>query len=145
MVYTGIGDISLARKLAGSPTDGSGGTPTEVSTTDMEQAMEYGQDQLFLFTKKSNWDSNDTVFHQVCRIVEHFAASYLYSWRRDPDNKSQELYNRAKTMCTAIMEDQSMASDEPPQGISQTSVAYNYSTNRLNDGMARYKSPRVDI
>lgn len=139
MPYTGIGDIALARKLAGHPKD------TEISPTDFEKYMEYGQDMLFLFTKKKNWNSGDTAFDQCSRIVEHFAASLARSLWRDPDNKSQELFNRAKTMVNAIMENQSFASDDRPAGVSQTSVAYKYRTPALNEETEYYKSPRTDF
>lgn len=134
-----IGDIALARKLAGHPKD------AEISPTDFAKYMEYGHSLLVLFTKKKNWVSTDEGFEAGQRIEEHFAASQARALWRDPDNKSQELFNRAKTMVNAIMENQGFASDDRPAGISQTSVAYKYKTKALNEDAAYYVSPRTDF
>ena len=139
MVDNFLGDIELARSLAGHP------KTTEVSDPKMKEGLEYGHDMLVLFTKKKNWNSNDEVINQVKRIEEHFCASWIRSWWRDPDNKSQELFNRAKTMINAIMENQGFASDDRPAGVSQTSSSYKYRTPALNEDATYYKSPRTDF
>lgn len=136
---TYLGDVGLARKLAGHPKD------NEISPTDFDKYMEYGHDMVVLFTKKKNWTGTDEVIDNIRRIEEHFAASLARSLWRDPDNKSQELFNRAKTMINAIMENQGIASDDRPAGSSQTSTAYKYKTPGLNEDVTYYKSPRTDF
>ena len=134
-----IGDAGLARKLAGHP------KITEISALDFDKYMEYGHSMLVLFTKKKNWQPTDEGYEAGQRIEEHFTASQVRALWRDPDNKSQELFNRAKTMINAIMENQGFASNDRPKGISQTSVAYKYKTRALNEDVDYYKSPRTDF
>lgn len=133
-----IGDPVLARKLGGHPKD------AEFSPTLMDEAMEYGHDMLALHTNKKDWDAQDNAFNQAKRIEELFAASYVKSIWRDPDNKSQELFNRAKSLCGAINDNQSMASDPNAPGESQTSTARTYRTRNLNPDAEPYFSPRTD-
>lgn len=138
-------DSAFARKLMGHPSDGTNGTPSEITPTQMDECLDFGYEQIQLFTKKRDWDASDPIIHQLRMAEAYFASSVGRSIWRDPDNKSQEHYNRAKTLCTAIMENQEMASDVPPEGASVTSVAYTYKTNALNETAQRYRSPRVDV
>jgi hypothetical protein len=138
-------ELKFVRKLMGSPSDGTNGTPEEISPSELIDCLESAFEQIVLFTKKSNWSGSDTIINQVKMAEAYFCSSIGRSIWRDPDNKAQEHYNRAKGMCTAIMENQEMSSSDPPQGFSQTSVAYVHKTNTLNNTMKRYTSPRVDI
>jgi|ERR1044071_751664 hypothetical protein len=133
-----LGDAGLARALSGHPDD------TDVTPTELEAGLNYGYQQLILFTGKNDWTGNESVKDQASRAVEHFTASWVKSWWRDPDNKSQELYNRGKGMCTAIMENMKMVSPGQPTDASYTSLGYNYRTPALNPDAAPYKSPRTD-
>lgn len=142
MVY--LGDPTLARALAGHPTDGTGGTNPEVTIAQMDEALEYGHDMLVLYTGKDTWTGSEPIINQLKRIEEHFAASYIRSWWRDPDKKSQELFNRARNMITAIQEDKSMSSSLPSDKVGYVSVTYQYRTNALNPEKPKYMSPRVD-
>lgn len=145
MAFLTIDSGAMARKLMGHPADGTGGTPAEFTVAQMNEALEFGHDQLVLYTKKSNWDANDPIINQLRIIEAYFASSLGRSVWRDPDNKAQEHFNRAKGLCTAIIENQSVTSDEPPDAASQTSTVYNYRTRALNPDANWYKSPRVDI
>ncbi|WP_411753300.1 hypothetical protein [Serratia sp. (in: enterobacteria)] len=134
-----IGDPALARKLGGHP------KTTEFSDLQMDEAMEYGHDMLSLHTNKKNWVSTDAAWNQAKIIEALFAASMVKSMWRDPDNKSQELFNRAKSLCGAINDNQSMASVPSAPGESQTSVARGYRTPALNPDALPYSSPRTDF
>lgn len=134
-----IGDEDLARALSGHPEE------TDVTPDELIAGLKYGHQQIFLFTGKNDWTGNEKVIDQVARAEEHFCASWVKSWWRDPDNKSQELFNRAKGMCVAIMENMKMVGDNPPTDNSYTSVAYTYKTAALNEDAPRYKSMRTDI
>lgn len=134
-----IGNADLARALSGHP------DPTDVTPSEIEAGLNYGYQQLMLFTGKADWTTGNATAEQAARAVEHFCASWVKSWWRDPDNKSQELYNRAKSMCVAIMENMKMVGNNPPTDNSYTSVAYNYKTTALNPDAPRYKSMRTDI
>ena len=134
-----IGNADLARALSGHP------DTTDVTPTELEAGLHYGFQQLMLFTGKKDWNNTEDTKDQAARAVEHFCASWVKSWWRDPDNKSQELYNRAKAMCSAIMENMKMVGADPPTDNSYTSVAYTYKTNALNEDIPRFKSQRTDI
>jgi hypothetical protein len=133
-----LGDVDLARALSGHP------DPDDVTPTEMEAGMNYGFQQLMLFTGKTDWTGGESVAEQASRIVEHFCASWVKSWWKDPDNKSQELFNRAKSMCVAIMENMKIVSPNQPTDASFTSTAYTYRTKNLNPDALPYKSPRTD-
>lgn len=145
MVNTYLGEPAMARALAGSPTDGTGGTEPQVTGPEMDKALEYGHDMLVLYTGKSDWSTGDPIIDQLKRIEEHFAASYIRSWWTDRGNKSQELDSRAKSMIRAILEDKNMSSTLPPDKVGYVSVAYEYKTAALNDKKQRYLSPRTDV
>jgi|GEM_PF-3684455 len=130
-----LGDVTLARALSGHPSD------LEVTPSQMIEGMKYGHQQLMLFSNR-DWDTNTPLLNQLQRIEEHFCASWVKSWWRDPDNKSQELYNRAKGMIVALMENLPMSGTSGP---SYTSTAYRYRTAALNQNAMRYRSPRTDI
>lgn len=134
-----IGDPALARKLGGHPKD------AEFSPAQLDEAMEYGHDMLALHTNKKDWTSTDNAWNQAKIIEALFAASMVKSMWRDPDNKSQELFNRAKALCGAINDNQSMASVTAAPGESLTSIARNYRTPALNPNATHYKSPRTDF
>jgi hypothetical protein len=140
-----LGDAARARALAGHPTDGTGGTNPEVTPQEMTDALEYGQDMLNLYTGKDTWSTSDPVIDQIRRIIEHFAASYIKSWWRDPDNKSQELFNRARSMITAIQEDKHLATSLPSDRVGYVSTVREYGIAALNPNKQRYTSPRVDV
>lgn len=142
-IYTYIGREGPARKLAGSPSDGTNGTPEEVTVTELKDALQYGHGQLLLWSSLNPVILEETYpfYLQAQEIEEHFAASYLRSIWRDPDNKAQEYYNRAKQMVTAMLENQPTSQT---QAASYTSVTYQYRTNALNPNRPRYTSPRVD-
>jgi hypothetical protein len=145
MAYTYIGREPQARKLGGSPSDGTNGTPEEVTPTELKDALQYGHGQLLLWSTLPDTTVQDTLypFHAQCQeIEEHFAASYIRSIWRDPDNKAQEYYNRAKQMVTAMLENQPTSQTT---SASYTSVAYQYKTNALNANRPRYVSPRTDF
>jgi len=133
-----VGDVGLARALSGSP------DTTDVTADELAHGMNYGFQQLILFTGKKDWNGTEDTKDQAARVVEHFCASWVKSWWRDPDNKSQELFNRAKSMCVAIMDNMKMVGANPPTDNSYTSVAYTYRTAALNEDAPRYKSPRTD-
>lgn len=133
-----LGDASLARALSGV----SGNT--DITDDEITNGLLYGYQQLILFTGKNDWTGNETVKDQASRAVEHFCASWIKSWWRDPDNKSQELFNRAKSMCVAMMENMKMVNPNQPTDASYTSLAYNYRHRNLNPASPPYKSPRTD-
>jgi hypothetical protein len=149
MAYLGL--PARARDLAGHPTDGTGGSNAEVTTAQMDDALNYGHSMLVLYTGKSDWGTGDQAIDQVRRIEEHFAASYIKSWWRDPDNKSQELFNRARSMITAIQEDKHMSSSLPSDRVGYVSVVKEYQTANAQTALLnqtnklRYTSPRVDV
>jgi hypothetical protein len=145
MVNVYLGDPNRARALAGHPTDGTGGTNAEVTSQEMDDALNYGHNQLVLFTGKSDWSGSEPIIDQIKRIEEHFAASYIRSWWIDRENKAQELYNRAKDMIRAILDDKSMASANPPDKVGFLSTKYEYKTPALNPKKPRYLSPRTDF
>ena len=136
MVDTFLGDAALARALAGHP------DTTEVSVDELKAALEFGHDQLILYTGKTDWSPSDPQIDQLKRIEEHFAASYIKSWWRDPDKMSNVLYNRAVTMCTKVIENQTVSGADLNSYTSQT---YQYRTAALNPNAMRYSSPRVDV
>ena len=134
-----LGDPDLARALSGHP------DPVDVTPTQIEAGLNYGFDMLKLFTGKVDWTGTENIKEQASRIVEHFCASWVKSWWRDPDNKSQELFNRGKSMCVAMMENMKVVSPNQPTDASYTSVAYTYRTRALNEDAAPYKSLRTDF
>lgn len=144
MVYTYLGRPAKARKLMGSPTDGTNGTPAEFTATDMEDALQYGHGQLILWSSLRADQAVIThpFIDQLMEIEEHFASSYYWSTKRDPENKSQSQYNRAKQMVEAMLQNQPTSQTN---SASYTSLAYNYRTAASNPGKPRYLSPRVDI
>ena len=133
-----IGDVNLARALSGVTEN------SDISDSEIVEGLKYGHQQIYLFTGKKDWNGTEDVINQVARAEEHFCASWIKSWWRDPDNKSQELFNRAKSMCAAIMENMKMVGSNPPTDNSYTSSAYNYRTKNLNPDAPAYKSPRTD-
>ena len=134
-----LGDAGLARALSGHP------DTTDVTADELTAGLNYGYQQLILFTGKNDWTGNESVKDQASRAVEHFCASWVKSWWKDPDNKSQELYNRGKGMCSSIMDNMKMVTPNQPTDNSYTSTAYTYKTNVLNDDIPKYRSPRTDI
>lgn len=144
MVYTYLGRPAKARKLMGSPTDGQNGTPAELTPTDMEDALQYGHGQLLLWSSLSATQAVDThpFIDQLREIEEHFASSYYWSTKRDPENKSSSQYTRAKQMIEAMLQNQPASLTN---SSSYTSLAYNYRTAASNPNAPRYTSPRVDI
>jgi hypothetical protein len=144
MVYTYLGRPAKARKLMGSPTDGSNGTPPELTPTDMEDALQYGHGQLLLWSTLRADQAVDThpFIDQLREIEEHFASSYYWSTKRDPENKSTAQYNRAKQMIEAMLQNQPISETN---SASYTSTTYQYRTAALNPSAPRYVSPRVDV
>lgn len=144
MVYTYLGRPAKARKLMGSPTDGTNGTPAELTPTDMEDALQYGHGQLLLWSSLTTSQAVDThpFIDQLREIEEHFASSYYWSTKRDPENKSSSQYTRAKQMIEAMLQNQPASLTN---SASYTSLAYNYRTAASNPGALRYTSPRVDV
>ena len=133
-----IGDPDLARTLSGSP------DTTDVTAGQMIEGLKYGHQQLVMFSnlKDDAFSIGAPFYQQKQRIEEHFCASWVKSWWRDPDNKSQELFNRAKTMITSLLEN---LPTSQASGPSYTSTKYQYRTPALNPNAIRYKSPRVDL
>ena len=143
VVYTYLGRPAKARKLMGSPTDGTNGTPAELTPTDMEDALQYGHGQLLLWSSLTPEQAVAThpFIDQLREIEEHFASSYYWSTKRDPEGKSTSQYSRAKSMIEAMLQNQPASQTN---SASYTSLAYTYRTNALNSDRARYTSPRVD-
>jgi hypothetical protein len=143
MVYTYLGRPAKARKLMGSPTDGTNGTPVELSPTDMEDALQYGHGQLILWSSLTPAQAVPThpFIDQLMEIEEHFASSYYWSTKRDPEGKSTSQYSRAKSMIEAMLQNQPTSQTN---SASYTSQAYTYRTTALNASRPKYVSPRVD-
>jgi len=137
MVNTYLGDSELCRTLAGSPELG-----IDITQGQLDAALEYGHDQLILYTGKTDWNITHPQIDQLKRIEEHFGASWIKSWWRDPDKLSQTIYNRAVAMCNQLMSVQSISNTSL---ASFTSTAYGYRTPALNPAADRYTSPRVDV
>jgi hypothetical protein len=144
MVYTYLGRPDKARKLMGSPTDGTNNTPEELSPDDMQDALQYGHGQLILWSSLTAEQAVSThpFIDQLREIEEHFASSYYWSTKRDPEGKSTSQYNRAKSMIEAMLQNQPTSQTN---SASYTSTSYGYKTNALNANVPRYTSPRVDL
>ncbi|HJX79134.1 hypothetical protein [Glutamicibacter sp.] len=133
-----FGTVSLARALSGVSDN------SDVDDTEIQAGLDYGYQMLVLFTGKNDWTGSESVADQCDRAVEYFCGSWIKSWWQDPDNKSQEFFNRAKSMCVAIMENMKMVTPNQPTDASFTSTAYTYRTKNLNPDALPYKSPRTD-
>jgi hypothetical protein len=136
-----IGTVSNARLQGGSP------DPSDVDDTVVQQALKFGHEQLILWSGKSLWTGNERTINQAGAAEEFFAGSWLRTAFRDPENKSQELFNRGKAMCVAMQENQKAVEDNPSNKSSYTSTTctMGQSTNAKNEDVKRYTSPRVDI
>ena len=135
-----IGTVEGARLLGGNP------DATDVSDALVIKALKFGHEQLIIWSGKSTWTGNERTINQAAIIEETFAGSWLRTAFRDPDNKSQELFNRGKSLCVALQENQKAVEDTPGVKMSHTSTTcpIGASTNVNDSTIPRYKSPRTD-
>lgn len=135
-----LGSVANARLQGGSP------DTSDVTNDEIIEALKFGFQQLILWSGKENWTGNEKTINQANTICEFFAGSWLRTAFRDPENKSQELFNRAKALCVALQENQKAVGDEPGVKISHvsTTCTMGNSTNTRNPDIPRYKSPRTD-
>lgn len=134
------GDPEVARGLGGGPTDDELGGAGVLTA-----AMTYGKSQVFLFTNKDDWDTNDKAAGTIAKAREYFASSYIRDNWIDKEHKAKEHYDRAEKLCKKVMSNPNNASVlNPPVGetVSQT---YEYKSPHKNPNRPYYKSPRTDV
>lgn len=133
------GDPEVARSLGGGPND------AELPAGGINSAMDYGKSQIFLFTNKDDWDTNDKAAGTIAKAREYFASSWIRDNWRDKENKAKEHYDRAEKLCKTVMKNPNNASILNPPSGETVSHSYGYLHNSKNPDRPYYKSPRTDI
>ena len=94
-----LGDVNRTRRLAGNP------STTNVSDSDITQALTYGTSRVNTFTAKTDWETDVThvAYGQVTWAAELYASSYIRDRFMDQSNISTENYRRAEDILRDLM------------------------------------------
>lgn len=117
------GSETRSRSLAGNP------STTNFSSSDLTQAVAYGDSMVETFTGVTSWDSSSIEYEAIQTASEYFASSYIRGRFEDKDKKAKEHYEFAMGICTGIRAGSRIFVASP-----------NYRTYPLNENATPYRS-----
>jgi len=92
------GDFVRARRL-------SGNRPTsDLSDTDCQQAIAYGDARVESETAHSNYTTDDPIYPLIAEASEYFASSWIIDHYESESTKGDDHYAKAMDICFSIRE-----------------------------------------